>query len=58
MDRDQWLDGRRRGIGGSDISKILGLNKWESDLDLWMDKTGRADGSPGNEEAMYWGTML
>ena len=58
MERDQWLDGRRRGIGGSDISAMLGMNKWRSPLDLWMSKTGRSDNDPGNEEAMYWGSAL
>ncbi len=56
--RDQWLAERRRGIGGTDISALLGLNPWKTPLDLWLDKTGRARDAGSNEEAMYWGSVL
>lgn len=35
-------DGRRRNIGGSDVAALLGLSKWKSPVDLWLEKTGRA----------------
>lgn len=56
-DRAAWLAARKRGIGGSDISVILGLNPWKSPVDLWMDKTGRTPDSEQND-AMYWGNVL
>ena len=42
-DRESWLRERRRGIGGSDIGAILGLNKYRSPLDVYLDKIGDAD---------------
>ena len=38
--REEWLDWRRKGIGGSDISSLLGLNPWRSPLALYYDKVG------------------
>ena len=56
-DRESWLRERRRGIGGSDIGAILGLSKYRSPLDVYLDKIGEA---PEEEisDAMYWGTVL
>ena len=58
MDRQQWLTERRSGIGGSDIAAILGLSPWKTALDVWLDKTGQAEDSVGNAEAVRWGTLL
>lgn len=35
-----WLKYRKRGIGGSDVSALLGLNPWKSPLALYYDKVG------------------
>lgn len=32
---------RARNIGGSDVAALLGLSKWKTPVDLWMEKTGR-----------------
>jgi putative phage-type endonuclease len=37
----EWLNWRKRGIGGSDAACILGENPWRSAYDLWCIKTGR-----------------
>ena len=29
-DEKKWLEARREGIGGSDASVIVGLNRWKS----------------------------
>ena len=52
-----WLEWRKKGIGGSDASVICGINKYKSPVELWMDKTGKL---PYDEagEAAYWGTQL
>lgn len=42
-DRSTWLKGRKTGIGGSDASAALGMNRWKTNRDLWKEKTGRAD---------------
>ncbi len=38
---DQWLEDRKKGLGGSDVGAILGLNKWKTPLQVWEEKTGR-----------------
>lgn len=40
--RQQWLEERRKGIGGSDVAAILGLSPWKSPLDVYLDKIGEA----------------
>lgn len=63
LDRDEWLTVRKRGIGSSDAAAAVGLNPYKSQLELWMEKTGR-DGNlpktdPNDETSpMYWGTLL
>jgi len=48
---------RRRGIGGSDAAAILGLSRWRTPLDVYLDKRGESD--PLEEsQAMFWGTTL
>jgi putative phage-type endonuclease len=57
-DKSKWLEERKTGIGGSDIAAILGLSPWKTPLDVWLDKTGQADDTVANEEAVRWGTLL
>ncbi len=57
-ERQQWLEQRRTGIGGSDVSAILGLNKFKTALDLYRDKRGETDLDDGQSEPAYWGTVL
>lgn len=40
MERTEWLEQRRKGIGGSDAPVIMGVNPWRSPMDLWLEKTG------------------
>lgn len=35
MTREEWLQLRRKGIGGSDASVIMGKNPYRSILQLW-----------------------
>ncbi len=54
---EQWLAERRKGIGGSDIAALLGMSPFRTPVDLWLDKTGRADPTPDNP-AMRLGREL
>ncbi|MBB6600306.1 lambda-exonuclease family protein [Luteimonas sp. MC1825] len=58
--REEWLEVRKRGIGSSDAAAAVGLCPYKSQLELWMEKTGRAvhDEEPGQDSPMYWGTLL
>ena len=42
MKREDWLKERKKGIGGSDISAIIGVNPFKTAYDVWLDKTGRS----------------
>ena len=57
MDRDEWLEHRRRSIGGSDASGIIGLNNWASPYSIWADKLGKLPPKEDNE-AMRQGRDL
>jgi putative phage-type endonuclease len=39
--REEWLQNRFKGIGGSEASAIVGLNPYMSNVDLWNIKTGQ-----------------
>lgn len=55
--RQIFLAERQRGIGGSDAPVILGVSKWRSPLDLYLEKRG--EGTPTIETpAMRWGVAL
>ncbi|MCY9434190.1 YqaJ viral recombinase family protein [Bacillus haynesii] len=58
MERQAWLEARRKGIGGSDISAILGLNKWKSPIKLYMDKIGESPLEDNESEAARLGNLL
>lgn len=64
LDRDQWLQVRKGGIGSSDAAAAVGLNPYQSQLELWLEKTGRApvappgDGGANDLNPMYWGSLL
>jgi putative phage-type endonuclease len=58
IDRLQWLQARRAGIGGSDIGAIIGLSKWKSPVDVWLDKTGRTEPDMEMSEPAYFGIEL
>lgn len=42
--REEWLKARQvQGIGGSEAGCVLGVNKYQSNVDLWELKTGRKE---------------
>lgn len=55
--REEWLKIRKLGLGGSDMSAVLGVNQWRSPLDVWLDKTSDTV-EEKESEPMYWGTIL
>ena len=58
-DEQKWLEARREGIGGSDASVIVGLNRWKSPFQLWLEKTGKAEPEDlSDNEYVYWGKVL
>lgn len=39
--REEWLEHRKKYLGGSDASSVIGLNPWRSNVDLFLEKTGQ-----------------
>lgn len=58
MDREMWLQFRRKGIGGSDAAAIAGLSKWKSPVAVYLEKTGQAPLEEAQSEAAHFGTIL
>ncbi|MEN7528630.1 lambda-exonuclease family protein [Cupriavidus sp. DL-D2] len=63
LSRDDWLAVRKTGIGGSDAAAAVGLNPYQSQLELWLEKTGRDAGlvkpdPMDTTEPVYWGSLL
>ncbi|EDY86390.1 GP47 [gamma proteobacterium HTCC5015] len=63
MAEEEWLQVRKRGIGSSDAATAVGLNPYQSPLELWLTKTGRDAQLPkpdakSENSPMYWGHIL
>lgn len=63
LPREDWLAVRKQGIGSSDAAAAVGLNPYKSQLELWMEKTGRDESLPkldpqDEESPAYWGNVL
>ena len=57
MPREEWLELRKKGIGGSDSAAIVGLDRYRSPFDVYADKLGLRPEIPDNE-AMRQGRDL
>lgn len=63
LPREDWLAVRKQGIGSSDAAAAVGLNPYKSQLELWLEKTGRDESLPkldpqDEESPAYWGNIL
>lgn len=63
LPREDWLAVRKQGIGSSDAGAAVGLNPYKSQLELWIEKTGRDATLPkidpqDEESPAYWGNVL
>lgn len=59
LGREQWLTLRRRGVGGSEVAAILGMSKYTSPTEVYLDKVGELPLDrpldPILAEAAFWG---
>lgn len=55
ISREEWLNYRRNGIGGSEAAIVVGLNRFGSPLQLWASKMGIGT-EPEETEVMRQGT--
>jgi putative phage-type endonuclease len=59
LSREDWLKVRQGGIGASDAAAALGISPFKSQLELWLEKTGKvAQAGLSEKEAIYFGTLL
>lgn len=56
VSQEDWHKLRSKGIGGSDIGAILGVNKYRSLVDVYLDKIEGKKVEDNN--AMFWGRIL
>lgn len=63
-DEEAWLKARTRGIGGSEVGAICGVNNYYSVRTVYLKKTGQFTEPDGGEfsessiERMYFGSLL
>lgn len=60
LTREEWLEWRRHGIGGSDVAAIIGVSPFRTARDTYYDKLGIAavEENEGNWVAMEMGHLL
>lgn len=56
--KEEWLEMRTKGIGGSDVSVIAGLNPFKSAFQLWMEKTGMIRPAEEENDYIHFGNVL
>ena len=49
QDRKAWLEQRKKGIGASEVSSVLGVSPWEGPTAVWLRKKGLIQEQPDNE---------
>lgn len=57
MDHAQWLEERRKGIGGSDVAAILGLSPWKTAFQVYQEKRKEIVDWQGNN-LTDWGKRM
>ncbi len=57
LSHEEWLEYRRRGIGGSDVAGVADIVPWSSPVEVWLDKRGEI-GPKDDNEAMRIGRDL
>ena len=58
MDRAQWLEERKKGIGGSDLAPILGISPYSTALDIYNEKLSLVVKEKTESIAIKFGNIL
>lgn len=61
--REQWLAGRKVGLGASEAAAAIGQSPWQTPLELWKLKTGQMppkdlSGNPAVMQGVMWEPIL
>lgn len=54
----EWLNLRRKGIGGSDLAGIMGMSNYSSPIDIYLDKTWQTETEEEENPLFWWGHKL
>lgn len=46
---EEWLEERKKSLGGSDVGAVLGMSEYSSPYTIWAEKTGKLPPFEGNE---------
>lgn len=57
MERTQWLEERRKGIGGSDVAAIMGMSPWKTAFSVYQEKRREVEDWGGNS-LTDWGKRM
>lgn len=55
MNRKEFLERRKAGLGGSDAAVVAGASKWKTALELYLEKRGELDPDDEPKEYLLWG---
>lgn len=58
MNRTEFLKERQKGIGGSDIGALVGVNKWQSPLDVYLSKIDPIKPEENIPDYLHFGNVL
>lgn len=58
MDKLEWLRERQCGIGGSDVGAILGINKYKTPFEVYIEKTEPITEVKEQSESAYFGDIF
>lgn len=59
MNKEEWLEERKKGIGGSDAAIIIGKNPYKTTIDLWEEKIGLKEAEDiSNKPRVKYGTDM
>lgn len=58
MDKLEWLKERQCGIGGSDVGAILGVNKYKTPFEVYLEKTEPITEVKEQSESAYFGDIF
>ena len=53
VDEGEWLEQRKKGIGGSEASMVMGINPWKSKLELWNEKVTQQANIDATKQLMF-----
>jgi len=57
-DRERFLAERRKGIGGSDIAAIMGMDPYGTPLSVYRSKVSDADDGSDEDGPLWWGNFM